>query len=810
MLKNYFKIAIRNVLRFKLYSFINIVGLSVGIAACVLIMLWVQDEVNFDRFHKKVENIFRVMNYQGDFENRGAGTPAPLGPAMKEEIPDVVNYVRFASAPRKVVVKYGKNIFYENRIVFADPSVFEVFTFPFVEGDPNTVLSGLSNVVISENIAHKYFGEEEPVGKTLTIEGTENVVVSGVIKNIPSQSHIQFDFLVSFENIYASHMYGTRWGDFNFNTYVQLRPNAYNADYNRKLTDIAASHNCPQVVYGKLKFGLQPMNDVHLDPGVAPAGTEITAEPGDKDSVLIFSLIALFSLGIACINFMNISTARSETRRKEVAVRKALGAYRYQLIGQFVGESIIMTLGASIIALGWVELVLPSFNSLTGKNLALKLLDMKSILDLTAITILTAIAAAIYPALYLSSFRPIDRLKQRMSGFQLTFKGMVKRSGASFLRTFLVVAQFSLSIGLIICTLVALKQLKFMRDKNLGFNKDNVVVVPVRENFGTKYAMIKDQLLQNSSIVGVTAEEWLQIQGPRNTGGYGYNWEGNPDPSRSPMISHTMVDYDFIKTMNIKMVDGRDFSKDHPSDAKEAFIVNQEAVKMIGLKSPVGKYFRLYGQEGKIIGVMQDAYFSSLHRKVEPLVYHILTDVNNARAFGAILVRVKGSQISEGISAVEKVWKAQNPNSPFEFQLLDEAINSRYISDQRTQKIFGAFASIAIVISCLGLFGLAAFTAQHRQKEIAIRKTLGAPASKILASLTGDFAKWVIIANAISWPVAYYFMNNWLKNFAYRTDIHLWIFVASGAMALVIALLTVGSHAIKAATANPVDSLRYE
>jgi putative ABC transport system permease protein len=552
------------------------------------------------------------------------------------------------------------------------------------------------------------------------------------------------------------------------------------------------------------------MNDAHLDPGVAPAGTEITAEPGDKDSVLIFSLIALFSLGIACINFMNISTARSETRRKEVAVRKTLGAYRYQLIGQFVGESIIMTLGASIIALGLVELVLPSFNSLTGKNLALNLLDMKSVLNLTAITILTAIVAAIYPAFYLSAFHPIDGLKQRISQFQLVFKGRVKRSGTSFLRTFLVVAQFSLSIGLIICTLVALKQLKFMHDKNLGFNKDNVVVVPVRESFGTKYAMIKDQLLQNSSIVGVTAEEWFQIQGPRNTGGYGYNWEGNPDPSRSPMISHTMVDYDFIKTMNIKMVDGRDFSKDHPSDAKEAFIVNQEAVKMIGLKSPVGKYFRLYGQEGKIIGVMQDAYFSSLHRKVEPLVYHILTDVNNARAFGAILVRVKGSQISEGISAVEKVWKAQNPNSPFEFQLLDEAINSRYISDQRTRKIFGAFASIAIFISCLGLFGLAAFTAQHRQKEIAIRKTLGAPASKILASLTGDFAKWVIIANAISWPVAYYVMNNWLKNFAYRTDISLWIFVASGALALIIALLTVSSHAIKAATANPVESLRYE
>jgi putative ABC transport system permease protein len=810
MLKSYFKIAIRNVLRFKLYSFINIVGLSVGIAACVLIMLWVQDEVNFDRFHKNVDNIFRVMNYQGDFENRGAGTPAPLGPAMKGENPDVVNFVRFASAPRKVVVKYGKNIFYENRIVFADPSVFEVFTFPFVEGDPHTVLSGLANVVITENIANKYFGEEEPVGKTLTIEGTENVVVSGVIKNIPSQSHIQFDFLVSFENIYASHMYGTKWGDFNFNTYVQLRPRTYNAGFDRKLTDIAASHNCPQVVYGKQKFGLQPMNEVHLDAGVAPAGTEITAEPGDKNSVLIFSIIAVFTLGIACINFMNISTARAETRRKEVAMRKTLGAYRYQLIGQFVGESTIMTLGASIIAFGMVELVLPSFNNLTGKNLALNLLSMNSLLNLTAIAILTAISAAIYPALYLSAFHPIDGLKERISGFHLKFRGMVKRSGTSFLRTFLVVAQFSLSIGLIICTLIALKQLKFMHDKNLGFDKDNVVVVPVRGNFGTKYAMVKDQLLQNSCIVGVTAEEWFQIQGPRNTGGYGYNWEGNPDPSRSPMISHTMVDYDFIKTTNIKMVDGRDFSRDHPTDAKEAFIINQEAARMMGLKSPVGKYFRLYGQEGKIIGVMQDAYFSSLHRKVEPLVYHVLTDANDARSYGAMLAKVRGSQISDGISTIERIWKAQNPNSPFEFQFLDDAINSRYVSDQRTQKIFGAFASIAVFISCLGLFGLAAFTAQNKRKEIAIRKTLGAPASNILASLTGDFAKWVIIANVISWPTAYYFMNNWLKNFAYKTDINPWIFVSSGAVALVIALLTVGSHAIKAATANPVEALRYE
>jgi ABC-type antimicrobial peptide transport system permease subunit len=808
MLRNYLKTALRNIFRYKTYSLLNIIGLSIGMAACILIMLWVQDELKFDRFHRNVDNIFRVISYKGNFEDRSAGTPAPLGPAMKEEIPEVVNFARFAAASNKVVVKHGKNIFYENRIMFADSSVFTMFTFPFIEGDRNSALSGLSNVVITQNIANKYFGNEDPIGKTLTLEGSDNLIVSGVIKNIPSQSHIQFDFLLSIENVYAFHILGTEWGDFNFNTYIQLRPHSFDISLNRKLTNVAALHQCPQIVYSKREFGLQPMTEVHLDAGSDRAGTEITADQGNKNSVYIFSIVAFFTLGIACINFMNLSTACSEGRRKEVAIRKTLGAHRFQLAAQFLSESILMTIIACIIAIGSIELLLPAFNNLTAKHLVLNLSDLKFMSSLISITLLTGILAGSYPALYLSSFRPTAVLKRNAAPSHFSIKGIMNRPGTSAFRKILVVLQFSFSIGLIICTIVVLDQLRYIQNKNLGFDKVNVVVVPVRENFGAKYSAIKDQLMQNSSILGVTAQEWFQVRGPRNTGGY--TWEGNPDPRLSPLISHTKVDYDFIKTMNIKMAEGRDFSRDHPSDAKEAFIVNEEAVKIMGLKSPVGKYFRLYDQEGKIIGVMQNAYFSSLHKKVEPVVYHLLTNTGDAQAYGVMLVRINGSNISDGITAIEKIWKAENPNSPFEFQFLDEAIDSRYNSDRKIEDLFGSFACIAIFISCLGLFGLASFTAENRTKEIGIRKVLGASVPALLCMLTEDFVKWVVLADIIAWPLAWYAVSKWLQSFAYRIDVTLWPFVFAGMIALVIALLTVSWQTIRAARANPVESLHYE
>jgi len=809
MFENYLKTACRHLLRHKVFSCINIAGLAVGMACTMLILLWVQDELSYDRFHKNVSDVYRVIHYREDSHQRTAGTPAPLGPALKEEIQEVSHFARIASATPHVVVQYGGKMFYENRIVFADPALFDVFTFPFVKGNPSNALSGLSNVVITEEIAQKYFGTDDPIGKVLSVEAADNVVVSGVIKNIPNQSHIQFDFVLPFDNVIAYHILGTEWGDFNFTTFIQLRPNAFYAGLQKRMTDVSRAHGCPQVLYGKWECSLQPMTDVHLDADVEPIGVEVMVEPGDRNTVIMFSLVALLILAIACINFMNLSTAQCDARRKEVSMRKALGAERRQLVGQFLGESVVLAICASIIAVILIEVCLPGFNRLTAKHLSPAFTDGWLILDLIMMTILTGLVAGWYPAVYLSSFHPMALLKKRVPVMSSSRLGSrLGLRGVSF-RTCLVVAQFSLSIGLIICTLVVSQQLRYMKSKNLGFDKDNFLVLPIKESFGSKYEMIKQRLLQEPAIRGVTAQEWFQIRGPRNTGGRAYDWEGNPDPLHSPWLSHTRVDFGFIELMGIRMLEGRAFSKDHPSDANEAFILNEEAVRVMELKSPVGKYFRLYGQEGKIIGVMQNACFSSLHQKVEPLVYHVLTDARNAQ-YGAMLIKMQGRSTVEGIAGIANVWKTENPQSPFEYQFLDEAMNSRYSADSRTGSIFSWFACLAIFISCLGLFGLASFAAEQRTKEIGIRKVLGSSVGSIVILLSKEFTSLVIIANLIAWPIAWYAMNAWLQKFAYRVDMSCWVCVLAGGIALGIALLTVSTRAIRAATANPVEALRYE
>ena len=810
MLKNYFKIALRNIIRHKVYSFINILGLSIGIACTILIMLWVEDELSYDRFHKNADSLYRIIHYKGNFQDKSAGTPAPLGPALKDELPEIASFMRIASPFPRIVVKYGDKKFYENRAIFADPEIFEMFTYPFLRGDPATALSEPSNIILTEDMTYKYFGNENPVGKTLTIEGKYEGIVSGVIKNIPHNSHIQFDFLLPFKNIITFQILGTNWGDFNFNTYVQLKSNTADDELNRKVTEVAKSHNCPQILYSNREFGLQPIREVHLDADTEPSGIEVMSELGNKTNVYVFSLIAFFILCIACINFMNLSTARSANRRMEVGMRKVFGVNQFQLMLQFLGESTIMALIAFLIAMSFIGLLLPAFNDLTGKQLTFSLYNYRFILSIFGITVLTGIIAGIYPAIYLSSFPSITLFKKWTLFPAGSQKGLSKQTRSSIFRKFLVVTQFSISIGLIIGTLVTYTQLQYVRNRNLGFDKNNILLVPIRENFGAKYDVIKTQLLQDPNILGVTAQEWLQIRGPRNTGGLAFDWEENAGNPHTKMISHTRVDYDFIPTLGIKMIKGRNFSRNYPSDAGEAFIVNEEAVKMMGMKSPVGKQFRLYGQMGKIVGVMQNAYFSSLHQRIEPLVYHVLTNTESAQLYGAMFVKINGLKISEGLSTIETVWKKENSNSPFEFQFLDAAVDQRYKSDQRTSKIFNDFAILAIFISCLGLFSLASYMAEQRTKEIGIRKVLGASVLELIALLSKEFTKWVIIANLIAWPVAYYLMNQWLQNFAYRIDLTIWPFLLAGLAALVIAFLTVSWQAIRAATANPVESLRYE
>jgi len=762
-------------------------------------MLWIQDELSYDKFHNNSDKLFRVIHYKDNFEDKAAGTPAPLGPALKASIPEVVNFARIASPFPRISVKYKDKLFYENRMIFVDSSFFEMFTFPLKSGNNETALKDLQNVVITEDIAKKYFGNENPVGKTLLLDGMFEIIVSGVVYNIPHNSHIQFDFLLSFQNIYAFHMLAIEWGDFNFNTYVQLNTSESTESINNKATEVAVSNNCPQIKYGNRIIFFQPLTDAHLDAETELSGIEIMAPLGNKNTVYVFSLIALLLLGIAYFNYINLSTARLSNRRFEIGVRKTLGANRWHVVSQFLVEAIIFSFIALLISILFVELALGEFNNFTGKALSLHLLDISNLSFILILTILVAAIAGLFPAFYILSIS------------STLFKGspgVSKEIKNSPLRRALVAVQFSFTIGLIVGVIVIYNQMKFVSEKNLGFNKDNIVMVPVRENFAAKYNIIKNQLLQYPNILGVTAQDWLQIRGPRNTGLFKY--EGKDD-HKLTMISHAQVDNDFIDVMNIKLVEGRNFSKEYLTDKDEAFIINQEAAKQMKLASPVGGQFSLYNKTGRIIGVMKDANFSTLHHKAEPMVYHIMNDISRSAYFyGSIFIKIKGTDISESISVIKGIWEKENPYSPFEYQFLDEALNIRYKTEQTTGKLLNAFSFLAIFISCLGLFGLVSFSIEQRTKEIGIRKVLGSNVPGILSIVLKDFIYLILFANIIAWPAAYFLLDKWLEDFAYRIELSWWMFALAGGIALVIALATVSFQAIKAATANPVESLRYE
>ncbi|MQY60287.1 FtsX-like permease family protein [bacterium] len=535
MLKNYLKIALRNIKRHKGYSFINIAGLAIGMACCILILLWVKDELSYDRFHENGKDIYRIMSYGTRYMIEGIdGTPAPLAPAVKEEVPGIVNYARFSDIS-KLVFKYGDKVFYETRGLMADPSIFEIFTFPFAQGDPKTALSEPLDIVITETMAKKYFGNENPVGKTMEIEGRP-AAVTGVIQDIPHNSHIQFDFLSSYEFIQELTNYGMSWGSFNFVTYLQLEANRDTQEIGKNITAVAAKNNCPQVKDG-VEFRLQPLSAIHLD---NRAAFRNYCDVGDRKYVYVFSIIAFFILFIACVNFMNLSTARSTTRAKEVGMRKTVGASRRQVIMQFFGESLFLNSMACVFSLVLVSTLLPAFNQITGKLLKLNLIDIQLVLGLIIIVLLTALTAGSYPAIYLSSFKPVKVLK-----------GVFKSEGkGQTFRRVLVVTQFSLSIALLIGTSVAYNQLRFLRHSKLGFNTENIVYVPVKENIGKRYDAFKAELLNDSNILSVAAQYYLFAEeGSFRT--TGYDWEGREEGQEADIILN-LVDYDFIPMLDLE------------------------------------------------------------------------------------------------------------------------------------------------------------------------------------------------------------------------------------------------------------------
>ncbi len=805
MLKNYLKIALRNLLKFKVYSFINILGLAIGIAACTMILIYIDDELSFDKFNHKADQIYRVHtigNIAGNKINI-AVSPAPLGETLVRDYPEVLQATRILPNPT-MLIRYKDNVFNEPRFYWADSTIFDVFTIPFIEGDPKTALAQPHTVVLTQTLAKKYFGSEDPMNKIMTFEDGTPYTVKGVVKDCPQNSHFHYDMFASIASLGLDKNQQI-WLSNNFITYIVVRKGTSESSLQKKLQQFVVKYAGPDLLRllgtsykdfrragNDYEFELQPLTSIHLH-----SHLDYELEPNsDIKYVYIFSIIAFFILIIACINFMNLSTARSQMRSKEVGIRKVLGSNKSQLIKQFLAESILMTFFAALLAIALVEVFLPSFGRLAGKDLHISFFDnVVTLPSLVLAVLVVGLLAGSYPALYLSSFRPVAVLKGKLNGL-----------GGSWLRNGLVVFQFSVSIILFIGTFVVYQQLKFVQEKDLGFNREHVLVINRAWALENKATTFKNELMNNPHIIGASNSDNMP----------GRNFDQTvfrPESSQSLqqyVLATMSTDYDFAKIMGLKLAEGRYFSRDNSTDTL-ALVLNETAVRTLGLKDPLNQRV-LHPRRSptdntpyKVIGILKDFNFESLHQKIRPLAIFL-----NTGQTAYLPVRIRAADLTVTVSFIQSEWKKFVPNKPFEYFFLDDDFNNLYKSEQKTGEIFTAFSILAIFIACLGLFGLAAFTAERRTKEIGIRKVLGASISTVVFLLSKDFTKWILIANLIAWPIAFYFMNNWLENFAYRTNLNVGIFILAGLLALLIALITVSYQAIKVAVANPVKALRTE
>ena len=791
MVKNYLKLALRNMRRHRAFAFINIAGLSAGIACCLMIFLFVRDELSFEAFHINAGRIHRTILDEfvdGKWEHN-VGSPDLLGPALVEECPEIISCVRLFNPQwiGKWTISKGKIYFYEKNLYFADSAIFEVFTFPLVQGNPETALLDPNSLVITDKMARKYFGSEDPMGKTLTIQDAVEVKITGVAKDIPSNTHFRFDFLASFESMPYKWATNT-WRTQQFYTYVLLDKEYPQGQLNEKLSAFIKKHLGKQT---NMALRLQPIEDIHL------YSRHFNQDPALNNSdiayVYIFITIAVFILAIACINFMNLSTARSAKRAREVGMRKVMGAHRSQLIKQFMGESFLFSLLAAALAVVLVLLFLPQFNNFAGKDIALTLGNVLFFGGgLLGTIFIVGFFSGSYPALFLSRFQPIDTLKNDLS---------TGKNGILFRRA-LVFLQFTVSIGLIIGTFIVHGQIQYCLNKNLGFDKERVVVLPLRSgSVAARYGSFKNELAQHSSILDVGGASTVP---GKSVGCRGMFPEGNQWYPRNSIF----VDYDFIPTMGIEIIEGRNFSIDHPTDVEDAYIVNEAAVKSFGWDRPVGKKIIWAGDKNKkgyVIGVVKDFHYASFHEEIAPLILHMSAGVPSY-----LSIRLQGKNLSRTMSFLEDKWKEFYPGHPFDYFFLDENFNSLYKSEEKMGSLFRIFTALGLIISCLGLYGLSSFLMEQRTKEIGIRKVLGASVIRILFMVSGEFVRWVVLANVVAWPIIYFAMKQWLENFAYRISIPILAFLLSAVIVLIIALLTIAYQSIKAAWANPADSLRYE
>lgn len=776
MFKNYVKIAFRSLKRNKIYSFINISGLAIGIACCIMILLWVQDELSYDRFHENAKNL-----YIATFSNGSIVTPTALSGYLKEEYPEVRFSSRFINIGDNLL-RHKETEFNEPDGILVEPDFLEMFTIPFLRGNPGEILKDPNSIAISEHLALKYFGKEDPIGRTMTFAARYELKVTGVFEDYPSNSHIECAYIlpVSFSRNWNFDL--NTWERNNIQTYVQLQVGTLSQSVDKKIKDVVERHR-PQ---DQRALHLQPITRLHLNP--------FNHSDVPLMYVYLFTSLAFFILLIACINFINLTTAKSSARAKEVGIRKTVGACRANLIRQFFGESLILTAIASVVGIGLVVLFLPMFNNLTGKAFSWNLLIKHTIpFGIFAIILLTGIIAGSHPAFLLSRFQPVKVLKGQLN------IGMK----AGLFRKILVVVQFSLSALLILSTLMIFRQVHFLRESSVGFDNENIVYFDIGSRFRQNIDTIKNELLSNPDVLNITLVSIAPYRWNTNAGYGDVHWEGKTHQQVKMVM--TNVDYDFLETFKLEMAQGRFFSKDYSTDITEAYVVNQAAVRAMEMDDPIGKVLKVWDLRGQIIGVIRDYNFESLHNDIIPLALRIDPNEN----FQAC-VRITPHRVPDTLTFLELKWKEIYPEYPFQYRFLDETIYNQYRSEQTTGTIVTIFTLLAIFISCLGIFGLSSYTTAQRTKEIGIRKVLGASVSSVVRYMSKEFVMLVIVSNFIIWPLAFFLMDRWLQSFAYRVDLAWWTFVMTGLSILVVSLLTICWQIIRAATANPVDSLRYE
>lgn len=792
MFKNYIITALRNIKKNPTFSIINITGLAIGMTCSILILLWVQDELRFDSWHSKKDRISRVLVNMPDEDGNPfyiAVTPAALAPNLKKDFPEIEKVCRFKNWLPFLFRYKGEN-YIEARSGAIDSTAFDLFDFKMIYGDKNTALLDPHSVVLTKTLSEKIFGQDiNPLGQILDVKNRGAFKVTGVIEDV-KHSHFEFEFLYPFHTLVedGENIDEMGQGSYNFSTYLLLKDAAQFQTVNKKIKKYLNQFN-DDGEEGTAELFIQPLKDIYLK---SHFNYDFTRR-GDMSSVITFTAIAFLVLLIACINFMNLTTARSSNRAREIGLRKVTGAYRKHIIFQFFGESIFMAALAFFIALLLVGFLIPVFNNLSGKELLLSyLFQPRTIFLIIAVAVITGLIAGSYPAVYLSSFSPLKVLKGKLT---VGAKGGI-------LRKTLVVIQFTLSVALIVSTIMISKQMRYIKSKDLGYKKNNLIFVPLNPKLRQNYDALKSQLLSNPSIKNVSTSRVLPVYACPSTSIS--EWEGKQD-DRGLMMHFFPVGFDYFKTMGIDIVEGRVFNDDMASDSSLSFIVNQEAVKRMGMKDPIGKSVTLGNQRGYIIGVMKDYNFNNVKNKIAPLLHYVDPNMANI-AF----LRIQNGDVEETIDYIEDAWKSFDQDIEFNAYFMNERLDQLYRAEQRSNTLITYFTIFAIFISCLGIFGLASFMAEQRTKEIGVRKVMGSSSSTIVSLFMKEFMKLVFIALLIGWPIAFYAMREYLEGFAYHANLSFWMFLMAGLLTLVVVMITISYQSYVAANKNPAESLRHE